>query len=106
MTFFQQITCGLFALWVILAALFLRDRLRARRKPWATPRSPMTGGLPGLREERAEIRRRLKREHVEMQMLDPDDDGFSDEYDERSDRKDRLGRELQNVDHEIEEWGQ
>ena len=65
------------------------DDFEAKRK---------TGGLPGLREERAEIIRRLKREHVEMQMLDPSDDGFAAEYDHRMQMKDNYRRQLLALD--------
>lgn len=66
--------------------------------PRVTPESLKTDGLPGLHEKRAEILRRLKREHIELQMLDPDDDGFSDEYDQRIDRKHNLHQQLFAID--------
>ena len=56
------------------------------------------GGLPGLHLERAEIIRRMKREHVEMQMLDPADDGFAAEYDHRMQMKDNYRRQLLALD--------
>lgn len=95
---FALIAVSLAALLQSLAVWFCIRRRATPRDPNPEPGPLKTGGLPGLHEERREILRRLKREHVELQMLDPDDDDFSEEYEERIDRKHNLHQQLFAVD--------